>query len=426
MKNRTLLIAASMMSILFLFSACKKEGPSEPASNPTAAAEKVSQANQILIPKIVALVNSGDTTAFNVSSAAALYSEALTLDADNKDAHFGLALTDIISLGNNPDLRNLFGNRNIIIIPIILKSITAPNLTSYGTLMKDRLFGAFSGSMTRALGKGTSTQADHPFSYYQNIIETSLLPNLASAINHLTIVLQTSTYAFIITPQMTNGTTTETYRIDATEINLLKAVLQLTATDASLAVSYNIDYSSSDSVAVFQAWQPTSSFLALRTNGSQRMKDVKTHLTGAASSIQASLNYLMTEPPNPETDLINYNPADQQAFLQVISSLDSVKKALSGPMTFGGGPAVNFKNFFDDAIPNYKQMVPAYSVSVQRNLAFNRYDATLTWTATSFVTWIFPDPTMRGLFPGMTDANLKAQLGLSASNWQRTVLISGF
>lgn len=426
MKNHTLLIAASMVSMLFLFSACKKEGPTEPAGDLTGAAEKVSQANQILIPKIVALVNSGDTTAFNLSSAAALYSEALTLDANNKDAHFGLALIDVLSLGNNPDLRNLFGNMNIVVGPGILKSFAAPNLTSYGTLMKDRLFGAFSGSMTRALGKGTSLQADHPVSYYQNIIETSLLPNLASAINHLTVVLQTSTYAFIITPQMANGDITETYRIDATEINLLKALIQFVATDASLVVSYNVDYSSSDSVAVFQAWQPASSFLALRTNGSQRMKDVKTHLTGAASSIQASLNYLMTEPPNPETDLINYNPADQQAFLQVISSLDSVKKVLSGPMTFGGVPTVNFKNFFDDAIPNYKQMVPAYTVSVQRNFTFNRYDATLTWTATSFDTWIFTDPAMRGLFPGMTDANLKAQLELSALNWQRTVLISGF
>lgn len=425
MKNRTLLIAASITSMLLLFSSCKTEGPTEPASNPTAAAEKINQANQILIPKIVALVNTGDTTALNVSAAASLYAEALGLDPSNKDAHFGLALTDIISLGANSELRGLFGPTVINIGPGILGSIAVPNFSSYGTLMKGRMFGAFNGPMSAALGKVTSPQADHPPSYYQNLVETSVLPKLSSAIAHLTVVLENSSYAFIITPQMTNGSTTETYRIDATEINLMKALLQLVTTEASLGVAYNIDYTPTDSASVYQAWQTGSPFLTLRTNGSQRMKDVRTNLIGAASSIQASLNFLMTEPPNPQTDLINYNPADQQVFLSVISTLDSVKSALSGPMSFSGGPTVNFKNFFDDAIPNYKQMVPAYTVSVQRNF-YSRYDAILTWTAASFNTWIFPDPTMRGLFPGMTDANLKTQLGLSALNWEPTVIIPGY
>ena len=93
--------------------------------------------------------------------------------------------------------------------------------------------------------------------------------------------------------------------------------------------------------------------------------------------------------------------------------------------TFPGGPTVNFKNFFDDAIPNYKQMIPSYTVSVQQSSSPGRFDAVLTWTAASFSTWIFPDPTMRGLFPGMTDADLKLLLEISAANWEQSVLIQG-
>lgn len=424
MRNRILLIAASITSMLFLFSACKDESPSEPATNPTAAAEKVNQANQILIPKLVAL-SEGDTTALDVSAAAALYAEALSLDANNKDAHFGLAITDILSIGTNSNIRNLFGSLGFLSGPGILQSAASTSLSSYGTLMKDRLFGAFKGPLSHALGKGSSPQADNPPSYYQNIIETSLLPILTSAVNHLTVVLENSTYYFLITPQLTNGATTETYRIDATEINLLKAVLQLGITEASLVTAYNVDYDATSSTAVSQAWQPASAFLAFRTNGSQRMKDARTYFTGAASSIQACLNYLMTEPPNAQTDLINYNPADQSAFQAVIMGLDTVKLILSGPYTPPGGPTINFRNFFDDAIPNYKTMVPSYTVGTQASSTLGYYDAILTWTATSFETWIFPDPTMRGLFPGMTDADLKTWFGMDALDWQQTVIVRG-
>ncbi len=424
MKSRILFIIASITSVLFLFSACKTDSPTEGETNPTAAAEKVNQANQILIPKLVAL-SGGDTTALDVSSAAALYAEALSLDANNKDAHFGLAITDIFSLGTNAEIRSLFGSLGFLSGPGILQSAASTSLSSYGGFMKDRLFTAFRGPLSSALGKGPSQQAANPPSYYQNIIETSLLPKLTSAVNHLTVVLENSTYYFLITPQLTNGAATETYRIDATEINLLKAVLQLGVTEASLVTAYNIDYDATSSTAVSQAWQPASAFLALRTSGSQRMKDARTSFVGAASSIQACLSYLMTESANPQTDLINYNPADQPAFQEVIKGLDTIKTFLSGPYTPPSGPTVNFKNFFDDAIPNYKQMVPPYTVSVQANPAPGYYDAILTWTAASYNTWIFPDPTMRGLFPGMTDANFKAFLGMTALDWQQTAVIRG-
>ena len=426
MKNRTFLITASIVSTLLFLSACKDNttGPAT-ATDPTGAAAKVTQANQILIPKIISFAETGDTTALDLSSAETLYNEALGLDAANKDAHFGLAIIDILSLGNNPDLRNLAGSWNVPIGPGMLTSITKASLSSYGNLMKEQLFGTFTEPMDRALGKTAASQASNPPSYYQNIIETALLPKLTSAINHLDIVLSNPDYAFLITPQLTNGASSETYRIDATEIYLLKAVLHLVVGEGSAAVAYNIDYDPSDSAAVYMAWQPGSAFLTLRTNGSQSMKNVRTNFIGAASSIQSSLNHLMTEAPNPETDLINYNPADHDAFVEVISGLDSLKTALSGPMAFSGGPTVNFMNFFDDAIPDYKQMVPGYTVSVAEGFNPGTYDATLTWTAASFDAFIFPDPTMRGLFPGMTDPDLKTWLDLSAATWEPTVVIPG-
>ena len=431
MNNRRIFMLTPIIAMLLLFSACGKKGPSEPQTNPTAATDKVTQANDILVPKIILLVNSGGSNAatLDFSPAAALYQEALTLDPNNKDAHFGLSLTDVLSLASNTDIQSLFNANVLSLPPDFLKSVVSlsPNapqlLSSFGTQMIGRISGTFEGRISKALGKGALVQVGPMPSYYQNTVESVLLPKVVSALTHLSVVLQNTNYAFLITPQMTGQT--ETYRIDATEIYLFKAILQLIATEGSGFVAYNIDYNPADSAAVYQALQPGSTFLAFRANGSQRMKDSRTYFTGAASSIQSSLNFLMNEPPHTQTDIIHYNPSDQQTFLQAIMEFDTVKAVLSGAYAFPGGPTVNLKNFFDDATPNYKQMIPPYAVSVQRSATPGRFDAVLTWTATSFNTWIFPDPTMRGLFPGMTDANLKLLLQISAANWQQTVLISG-
>ena len=95
---------------------------------------------------------------------------------------------------------------------------------------------------------------------------------------------------------------------------------------------------------------------------------------------------------------------------------------LSGPYSIQGGPTVNFVNFYDNAITNYKAKFPNYTVGSQAR-GTGAYNAVITWEANSFDTWVFPDPTMNGLFPGMTDAGLKDALGLTAQDWQKTFVI---
>ncbi|MBI4417126.1 MAG: hypothetical protein HY563_00010 [Ignavibacteriales bacterium] len=435
MKTLTNVLAvAAFFAMLVWSSGCQKSGPTETEDTPsTGAQEKVTQANNILIPRIILIVNSGSTdpSLFDFSSAATLYNDALALDASNKDAHFGLAIIDVLSLFGNPQITGLLGKEEVALSPDVLRSFaglstsTAGVLTSYGERLASRFTGLFQQRISLMLGKG-STAATHQLpSYYQNIIETAILPKLTSSINHLTIVLQDPAYAFLITPTMTGGNTTETYRIDATEIYLFRGLLQFVVADGSAFVAYNIDYNPGDSAGVYQAWQPSSGFLAFRTGGSQRMKDALTNFVGAATSIQGSLTNLMNEPANPQTDIINYNPSDGPVFMEIISALDSLKKVLSGAYTLPDGLTINLNAFFNDAIPNYKQMVPPYTVTVQPGFQPGTYDAILTWTASTFDQWIFPDPTMRGLFPGMTDTNLKVLLDVSALNWESSVLIPG-
>jgi hypothetical protein len=267
-------------------------------TNPTVAAEG-NQANQIH-SKLVVLMGRHHAL---MSSAAALCRSARR--CNNKTA-FGSPYKHPFAgyQHGDPSLSSL----GFLSGPGILQSAASTSLSSYGNLIKDRLFTAFRGPLSQALGKGSSQQAATPPSYYQNIIETSLLPKLTSAVNHLTVVLEGSAYYFLITPQLTNGAATETYRIDATEINLLKAVLQLGITEASLVTAYNIDYDATSSTAVSQAWQPASAFFALRTNGSQRMKDEG--FTGQRHI--RYICYLMTGSPRPTDQPIRRSAGIQE------------------------------------------------------------------------------------------------------------------
>lgn len=433
MKTRTRLILASLLPILVLFSACdKKSEPTGSGGDPTQAAAKAAQGHDILIPKIALLVNSGgtDSTVFDFSTATALYNEALALDPGNADAHLGLAIIDLLSFGSNPALVGIAGHMSDF-KPAFMESLLSPSsgtpelFAQYGTALRDRFADSFSQRINRTLGKSGSLVAN-PISYYQDILETAILPKLISAINHLNVTLANTSYALLITPTMTGGNTTDTYRIDATEIYLLRGFLQFLTADISALVAYNFDYDPSDSAAVLAAWQPTSPFLAFRPGGATRMAAVRSNFVGAANSIQGSLNFLMNEAPNTQVDLIEYNPADAPTFQEVIAILDTVKNFLSGPYAIPAGPTVNFQNFFDNAIPNYKLKVPSYTVGVQASDSLGAtYDAILTFDAATFNDWIFPDPTMNGLLPGMTDADLKLLLGVSVDNWQQTVVIPG-
>lgn len=47
------------------------------------------------------------------------------------------------------------------------------------------------------------------------------------------------------------------------------------------------------------------------------------------------------------------------------------------------------------------------------------YIPTLTWTANSFSSWIFPDPTFNDFLPGMTDSEFKRIFGITADDWEK-------
>ncbi|HUI30596.1 MAG TPA: hypothetical protein VLX91_10295 [Candidatus Acidoferrales bacterium] len=421
---------------IMMLSGCSKNNTATGPHDQQTAKQRVDQANQIFIPKLAEMVisNGQDTASFNMSAATSLYQEALNADPDNLDANFGMAATEFFTIFSNPSIRTVIGG-NPALSPAPssafskkgaitgLSSSILSRSKSMIALLRDPLFPL---RIYKSLSAGDTTVA---LSDYQGIIETVVLPALSDAITHLNVVVQHSDYIFYIPPQQLGENSGDSIRIGLTEIYALLATCQIVDATGSLLVSYNVDYDATDSSAVDQAWQTNSAFLALRTNGAQRMKDVKTNIIGAANSIQNGITFLIQHPSN---GIIIYRTEDGPELTDIKNAMDSVKQFLSGPVTVSGDfnntgvqttLTINLGKLFDNAIPNFKQKLPSYTVGVQKD--GDAYDAILTWQAASFSTWTFPDPTFNGIFPGITtDAQFKQAFGITAASWMPYVIIS--
>ncbi len=144
---------------------------------------------------------------------------------------------------------------------------------------------------------------------------------------------------------------------------------------------------------------------------------------GMAESINNGLTFLMNEPSHQQTDVIVYNQQDQAEFQSVMQSMDSLTAYLSGPRSTGTVP-INLANLFNNPMTDLKAKLPSYTASAVENSS-GTFNAVLTWQASSFSSWTFPDATFNGFLPGMTDAQLKQTFEINASNWTPSIVLPG-
>ena len=437
---RTIPWFLSTIVVLAIAGCTKSEGPTGVTPDPAKARERVDQANQILAPRLAVIyaTQGRDTSSYNVSSANSLYSEALAYDPNNLHAHFGFAVTELFGIAGDPELRAVFNGGGMaaplasIMTIASAKENTDKIVSSLRTAvlsLSSKPLPQLPAQMYRNFGK---TSARHPFSFYQNLIETRVMPRLFDALQHLARILQDPTFAFYITPQLVGVSLKDSIRIDHTEIYLLYAAIQGVQAGASFLVAYNVDYDATTADAVRAAWQVSSPFLAFRPNGGQRMKDVKQDIFGMTINIQSAINFLIHETTHPGRDLIPYHPADLPKLNAAARSLDTVRLILTVPVTiqndFNGDRidetvTINIGSLFDHAIANFKAELPAYAVDVQPGRG-GKYDAVLRWTATTYDMWDFPNPTLNGFLPEViTSDEFKRTFGFSSATWRPGVVI---
>lgn len=453
MLKHVIMVLACAVFMVFL--SCESGDDDDNILDPQSAEAKVEEANDSLASVLFELINNEDIEhpdEIDFSIPNQLYKEALALDSDNLDANFGAGLTEMLMIFVDPQVNDAFDEWKSFIdstaifeppedgpglnlkSPSELFSVSPHLLSSYSA-------GIFKMSLT-----------DPPMiSSIQDIVEDEVFPRVTYAIGKLNVIAANSGYTFTITPQMQGDETEDEVEIDLTEIHVALAELYLIKSIGNIFLSYNFDFTSYDSVGLYNAIQQNSSFLDLKTGGASDMASAKTSFLSAVDKIEDAINFLQNETDNQDDDLIiigedDINEDDLDSLLTRLPDIrDAINDSYDLTEDFNNDGndqtiTISLGALFDNPIDNLKQMLPNYSAIIVRDssmhswydwhgdsmvyeIEYYHYSAIITWEAQSFAEWIFPYPTFNGFLPGMTDTEFKNTFGITEEDWEQEIKI---
>ena len=216
----------------------------------------------------------------------------------------------------------------------------------------------------------------------QIIIEQNLIPKLSIAIQALQIFDTNTDYTFTVTPKMQGDLDEDAVELDLTEIYMMEVGLNLLNSISNMIVAYSAGFTSFDSAAIKENLTQGSGFLALRTNGATNMAQAKSSLLEASAKLDDAIEFLRAETDDQNDDIIKIGTdefhesdldditeenADFRTYLNqgwiMTEDWDDNFDTPDEPLTFA------FGSLFDDPIEDFKELIPAYTVSVIRAIS---------------------------------------------------------
>lgn len=413
-----------LVYLVFFFVGCNQtdDPPTGPTTDPAASSLKAQQAYQSL--EIVFtqwadghFQNASDFDALNFKTANDFYKEAITLDPDNKDAHLGAAITEILCTYADTSVKRIvkqwesFGNSNS-------NNFNQLAIKNAGLLSSTSQMVVPINEMAKNLLKiYTVAKVDPPLiSDMQNVLKNAFLPRINYAIEQLAYVENADSFKFRISGKMQGDVSLSDVYLYSTEAMFTGAMLQgvKAMLEGFLVYKFDLpDYKQASLVAALQ--QNSTTFFYRATDGTTRSQNAK-----------ASVNLMIDKMLSGITKLETISGKKADAVIKIgndglkQSDLDTVKKYLNKMKTsMTSAITVHLDNvgtdetpmdiqvflgkFFDDPVLNPKaSFMPAYTVT-----ASGTEDIKFKFNAETYEEFNFPDPTFGGVFPGMTNENLK-------------------
>jgi hypothetical protein len=219
----------------------------------------------------------------------------------------------------------------------------------------------------------------------QTIFENSLLPKLEDALTKLDYIDDFPEFVFTITPKMQGDLMADPLEMDLTEIYALQVSLNMLKVVVDMAVAYNLDFTSYDSLGIMEALNPGSDFLTVRNSG-QSLTDAKNALLTAIDKLEMGIDFLRNETDSQDDDIIKLDPGsgDDAELDSILAYTDEVREFLTSGLTITedwdddeGTPdedlTINLGEYFDTPIQDLKALLPDYSVSVGRDVSYDDY-----------------------------------------------------
>ena len=391
MKN-TVLVLVSFLALFFIFNACEglldesDEGVSEEDS--LAAIQKVEEANQELEGIMNSLINMDEPDsvqqvldALDFSDAYDLYKEAQSLNPNNDDANFGVALTGLLMISQDNDLQNMLDNWEGYFTantPFEVTDGTAKILGKRGFGLPISLKGMrvpMSAFVGGPLSLAKMSLDDIPqFSEFQQIVNTLFIPIINESIEGLEKVEENQSYVFTITGEMQGDAEATSLELDLTEVYAIDMMLHALKAICYSVISYNFDFVSFDAEGIVTELSRNSDFATLKNNGGQYLSTALSSMKTAIDKFEDGIDFLVAETDNQDNDLIPI--PDEDDLTDIREGIDDSREALNGPkwMVYErwddyyddyieDSVKVDIRKFFENPINDFKEMVPPYTVS---------------------------------------------------------------
>lgn len=415
-------ISTLLLILILLFTVGCEETTKEEEINPANSKVKSDQAYQMVENEMFNMINGNNQTLtdfdqYKFESALTLYNEALKLDPNNTDARFGAAITEILSAYANPEINKLIKEidssdlnspiKKGLFLPLLRRGTAAFSVSLNGA--GENLIYSF----RKALG-------DPPLiSRIQSVLENHFLPKLNSAISHLALIDDNESFRFIISGKMQGDPTLSAISLYCTEVSLLEAALNGLKFGLETFFMYKFELPDYTQASLLSALNKNSTnFFYLKTDGQARALAAKATFTRMVQKLKNAADYLGRVSGNKQDAAIKLgNDGISQSDLDTVKKyLNKMETALSSTIQveIKNGDSdgndytinINIGNFLSNPPQNPKtELLPSYSVEPSGSDGVH-----LKFDAATYNDFVFPDPTIRGLLPGMTNETLKRLL----------------
>jgi len=403
-----------------------------------------------------------DLDRIDFSEADRLYREAIAADPSNTEAQFGAAITHLLVLAINEDVRAVQDSLNAYMGneggEIFLGSLDLVSTTEAA------------GRLPLMTAEMTQDAIANPFkvSDLQQTISEEIIPAINYSLERLQIVEDDLSFTFELTPKMQGDEYEETREIDLGEAYMIDAQLRLLKAVFQVAIAYNFDFDDNGSYASFdddsdenilrqmERLDKTGPFMTLRAPDA--MRDAKTSILVAIDKIEEGLGAIRLETDDQDDDLILAEDLDDlddeidlsdqgddvPAFFREIrtvnTALRKAREILEGTVEieadFDGDSYTpkqtvifDVGQFFDNPIEDLRTLLPYHTWHLDLLQNRNFADELVLTDAEGNALedsppLVFPDPSFGGVFSNIsTNQQLLDLFGINDKNHNQKDLL---
>ena len=298
MRSPRPLVSLAVLAFVVSTAAGCSSKSTAPQTTGTACADKVAAATAALENTLYQEINSSGSRPSDLDFRAAsqLYQDALACDGTNADANLGGALVGLLDLTSDPEVNAAFDEWKTYLeshtpfaVPTARSRPLGVPLAFAGGSSSLRLPFELAPWSVLALAPMRMSADDPQISRVQAIFETRVLPRLTLALTRLGVVAARPGYTFTVTPRMQGDEDADPVEIDHSDILALRAACGLLASACHVAVAYDLNVASYDSVWSHAGAHSRRQLDEAQAPGRLHMGSAGTALSGAVDDLDAAI-----------------------------------------------------------------------------------------------------------------------------------------